>query len=372
MKVLFWVSLFLIFFAYAGYPIWLFLRTRFRTSPVRRSEIFPSVTILLAVRNEEKNLTGKLQNLASLDYPEDKLEILVISDGSTDRTNSILASQSICSLHSIFLKEHHGKATALNCGVAAARGEIIVFTDARQTIAACSIKNLVANFADPTVGCVSGELMMRGDSTVKGSEGVGLYWRLEKKIRYWESLAGSTVGATGAFYGVRRSLIVPLPEGTLLDDLYIPMEVIRQGSRVIFEPLAIAYDSFIPNPQKEFRRKVRTLTGNYQLLQLLPWLLTGSNPLRFEFVCHKLLRLLIPFALVGVFLASLLVSETPYRAVLAFEFLFGGLAALAILPPKSEFVSRLANIPLAFLVLNTAAAVALFYFVSGKKRVWAQ
>jgi len=370
MKVLFWSSLFLIFFAYASYPIFLYLRARFRAIPIQRSQIFPSITIVLAVRNEEKNLPRKLQNLAALDYPKALLEVIVISDGSTDETNRILAAHSIPYLRTILLNAHRGKAAALNCGVAAARGEILVFTDARQSIAPDALKNLVANFADPTVGCVSGELIIGADPTLTGSAGVGLYWQLEKKIRHWEALAGSTVGATGAFYGVRRSLVTPLPEGTILDDLYIPMEVVRHGSRVVFEPRALASDSYTPGPRQEFRRKVRTLTGNYQLLRLSPWLLTGSNPLLFEFVCHKLLRLLVPFALVGMFVASLLLAETPYRVVLGFEFLIVGLAALAILPQRSGFVSRLANIPFAFLVLNTAAAVAFFYFISGKKQLW--
>ncbi len=372
MKVLFWSSLFLIFFAYAGYPIWLYFRARFCAIPVRRSEIFPSVTILLAVRNEQENLPGKLQNLKALEYPKNILEIIVVSDGSTDETNPILAAQSVPNLRAVLLDEHHGKAAALNCGVAEARGEIVVFTDARQSIAPEALKHLVANFADPKVGCVSGELLIRADPAVRGSAGVGLYWQLERKIRYWEALCGSTVGATGAFYGVRKNLLSPLPGETILDDVYIPMEVVRRGSRVVFEPRALASDYFTPSPSKEFRRKVRTLTGNYQLLQLSPWLLSGSNPLLFGFVCHKLLRLLVPFALVGIFVASLFLAETPYRVVLAFELLFAGLAALAMLPQKSGVVSRLANIPFAFLVLNTAAAVAFFYFISGKRQLWAR
>src|SRR5882672_10280414 len=152
MKLLFWSSLGLIFVAYAGYPIWLYFRSRFLPRPVRRASIFPSVTILLAVHNEEKYLSAKLLNLAALDYPADHVEVIVVSDGSTDETNKILAVPDNPSRRAVLLPNHRGKAAALNYGVAAAKGEIIIFTDARQTIASDALKNLVASFADPSVG----------------------------------------------------------------------------------------------------------------------------------------------------------------------------------------------------------------------------
>src|SRR5947207_560456 len=160
MKLLFWLSLALIFVAYAGYPIWVYFRARFRPRPVQRASIFPSVTILLAVHNEQKYLPAKLHNLAALDYPADRVEVIVVSDGSTDKTNSILDAWENANQHTLILTNHSGKATALNHGMAEAKGEIIVFTDARQTIASDALKNLVANFADPAVGCVSGELII--------------------------------------------------------------------------------------------------------------------------------------------------------------------------------------------------------------------
>jgi biofilm PGA synthesis N-glycosyltransferase PgaC len=370
MKLLFWLSLLFIVLAYAGYPVWLYFRARFRPRPVRRESIFPSVTIVLAVRNEQSKLSAKLQNLAALNYPAERVEVIVVSDGSTDDTNRILAGWRSHHRRAVILPEHRGKDVALNSGVAEAQGEIVVFTDARQIIAPEALENLVANFADPSIGCVSGELVITERSGATSSHGVGMYWRVEKKIRHWEALAGSTIGATGAFYAVRRNLVAVLPEGTILDDVYIPLQVVRQGFRVVFEPRAIATDDLAPGPGKEFRRKVRTLTGNYQLLRLLPWLVTRANPVRFEFVCHKLLRLVMPFAVVSLFVASLLLKEAPYRIVLAFELILAGLAAVAMLRPKQGILSRLADVSLAFLVLNTAAAVAFFYFVSGKKQIW--
>jgi biofilm PGA synthesis N-glycosyltransferase PgaC len=241
----------------------------------------------------------------------------------------------------------------------------------RQIIASDGLKNLVTNFADPSVGCASGELILRGDPNAGSSEGVGLYWRFEKNIRNWEGLVGSTVGATGAFYAVRKDLLLPLPEGTILDDVYIPFQVARQGKRVIFDPKAVAWDDFTPGSKLEFRRKVRTLAGNYQLLQLAPWVLTRSNPLRRQLVCHKLLRLLVPFALLGTLISTFWLRRGIYELAFVIQVVFYALAALTMMRAKVGFLSKLANISLAFVMLNTAAAVALFYFITGRKAEWA-
>jgi len=372
MRLLFWSSLSLIFFAYAGYPILLYFRARFWPRPVQRASFFPGVTILLAVHNEQKYLPAKLLNLAQLDYPADRLQVIVVSDGSTDETNKILTAWENSDGKTVILREHRGKATALNLGVAAAQGEVIVFTDARQTIASDVVKNLVENFADPSIGCVSGELVLGEDRVAASARGVGLYWQLEKKIRYWEGLAGSTVGATGALYAVRRNLIPSLPEGTILDDVYVPLQVVRQGQRVIFEPRALAFDPLTPDPKQEFRRKLRTLIGNYQLLQLAPWVLTRSSPLRLQFVCHKLLRLLVPFALVGVLVSTLWLRNGMYELTLVLQLTFYTLAALGLSRSKFGLVSRLSDISLAFLVLNAAAAVAFVYFITGRKAIWSR
>ena len=165
-------------------------------------------------------------------------------------------------------------------------------------------------------------------------------------------------------------MLVALPAGTILDDVYIPMQVARLGKRVVFDRMAMVWDDLLPSARQEFRRKVRTLVGNYQLLQLAPWLLTRSNPLRFEFVCHKLLRLLVPFALVGIFVSTAWHHQGIYGFILALQIVFYALAGLTILRAKAGLLARLSNIALAFLVLNTAAAFAFVYFVTGKKDVW--
>jgi cellulose synthase/poly-beta-1,6-N-acetylglucosamine synthase-like glycosyltransferase len=371
-KLLFWTSVAVIGYAYVIYPIWLFTRARLRPRPVRREPIVPSVSVIMAVRNEAKQLPYKLLNLQQLDYPADRLDVVIISDGSTDETNEILRRAKSPRLRAILLPEHQGKAEAINRGLEAAGGEIIVFTDARQRLAADSFKKLLENFADPSVGCVSGELVLDGGKESKSPRGVGSYWEMEKAIRYWEGLANSAVGATGALYAVRRRLVPRVPVGTILDDVFIPMEVARRGARVIFEPQALAWDKLASNPGQEFHRKVRTLAGNYQLLRLAPWLLTRENPLRFEFVSHKLFRLAVPFGLLGMLLSAIFLLGPIYRLTLVAAICLVALGALAFVRAPLGAISRLTELALAFLLLNTAAIVAFFYFVFGKKQVWVQ
>jgi cellulose synthase/poly-beta-1,6-N-acetylglucosamine synthase-like glycosyltransferase len=369
MKWVFWICASLIAYTYLGYPLWLWLRKYWKMRPVRAANITPSVSIVIALHNEASVLPQKLGNLQELDYPADKLEVVLVSDGSSDGTDELLRSLEPAGTRVLVLPSHQGKAEALNRGIALARGEILVFTDARQTLEPDAVRSLVAGFADPAVGCVSGELMLGDRSEPAREAGIGLYWGMEKKIRQWEGATGSVVGATGALYAIRKELAVPLPSGTILDDVYIPLAVARAGKRVVFEPQARAWD--IPSPHsREFRRKVRTLTGNYQLLQLAPWLLGRTNPVRFEFVSHKLFRLLMPFALAGALLSSLLIREFFYQIAAILQIAFYSSAMLRAVPLPIAILGQLANAAATFLVLNAAAVVALVNFLTGKKEVW--
>jgi len=370
MKWVFWASVALLAYTYIGYAGWLWLRVRIRPRPLLLSPYRPSVSIVMVVRNEAAVLDRKLRNLLTL-YPADLCEIVVVSDGSTDDTNQILNYYAADSRVRIILKqESFGKASGLNDAIAVARGEIVLFTDARQTIEADALQVLAGHFGDPEVGCASGELMLGDPGSGEASRGMGLYWRVEKSIREMESASGSVVGATGALYAVRRSLLAPVPAGTILDDVYIPMHVVREGLRVIFVPEARAWDVADQGSEKEFARKVRTLSGNYQLVQLAPWLLSGSNPLRFEFISHKLLRLIAPVALAGAFVASLLSHQIFFRIALSVQLAFYGLGAVATLKLPIGPLARLADAARTFVILNTAAAVAMAKFVSGRRVTW--
>ena len=212
---------------------------------------------------------------------------------------------------------------------------------------------------------------MLGDAASGEAEKrMGIYRRIEKKIRALESASGSVVGVTGALYAARGSLLVPIPPETILNDVLLPLHVSRQGARVVFDGRARAWDDPDLGADKEFRRKVRTLTGDYQLLQIAPWVLSGANPLRFRFVSHKLLRLAVPFALAALLVASAVVPEPLHRAAFALQFDFYALGLFALSNQPCGPLKRVANAALTLIVLNTAAVVAFANFVTGRKEVW--
>jgi cellulose synthase/poly-beta-1,6-N-acetylglucosamine synthase-like glycosyltransferase len=370
MRWVFWAAAALVIYTYLGYASWLWVRSRLFPWPVRRGTHQPTVSIVMVVRNEEAALPEKLKNLFTLEYPANRYEVVVVSDGSTDQTESILRMCDDSRLRIVLNQLSRGKASGLNDGVQMSQGELVMFTDARQKIEAGALSKLTENFADPEVGCVSGELMLGNPESGEAAEGMGLYWRVEKKVRELEALSGSVVGATGAIYAAQRELLPPIPEGMILDDVFIPMHIARQGKRVLFEPRARAWDSADLGSGREFARKVRTLNGNYQLLQLAPWILGGSNPIRFEFVSHKLLRLVMPFALVAVFATSVFLHGPFYRIACLLQLAFYGMSLLALLRLKRGLLARSANAALTFVTLNTAALVAFANFVSGRKAVW--
>jgi poly-beta-1,6-N-acetyl-D-glucosamine synthase len=373
MKWLFWMAAALVAYTFVGYACWLRLRLLWRFRPVRRGACTPTVSVVMVVRNEDPVLEDKLQNLLALDYPADRCQIVVVSDGSTDRTEAILREHAHNPRVQVVLNQMaKGKASGLNDALEVAQGEIVVLTDARQKIEPEAIRLLAENFADDEVGCASGELMLGDNAEGESSHGMGLYWRMEKLVRELESASGSVVGATGALYAVRRELSTSLPPGTILDDVYLPMQVVRQGKRVVFDERARAWDSPNLGFGREFSRKVRTLSGNYQLVQLAPWLLGGSNPIRFEFVCHKLLRLLVPFLLACILVASLILPGPVYRAVLALQVVFYGLSMLAWLGLDRGPLAWMADAALTFVVLNTAAAMAFLNFVTRRKAMWSR
>jgi len=387
-KYIFWFAAALVGYSYLGYPVWLWLRSKWSPRPVRRSsghiddqgyDQVPTVSAVMVVRNEEAILAHKLENLLTLDYPQEKLGVVVVSDGSSDRTPAILAD---CArnlgvgnrVRTLLKPASQGKAAGLNDAIKLATGEVLLFTDARQQIEAGALRLLIENFADPDVGAASGELMLGDPASGETGQGMGLYWRIEKKIRELESASGSVAGATGAIYCVRRSLLesssLALPEGTILDDVLLPMQIVRQGFRVVFDSRARAWDSPDLGDGREFSRKVRTLSGNYQLLQLAPWLLSSENAIRFEFISHKLTRLAVPFALLALLIASAMLPQPFYRAALGVQLAFYALSLAALAGVKIGPLSRIADPARTFVVLNSAAVVAFINFVTGRKAVW--
>jgi biofilm PGA synthesis N-glycosyltransferase PgaC len=378
-KPFFWISITAIFYTYVGYPAMVWLLARLRGRAITKSDITPAVSVVVACHNEADAIEAKINNLLRLDYPRHLLEVIIVSDGSTDRTADVARRHSSDRLRVLSHAKRSGKAVALNRGVGVATGEVIVFADARQRFAPDAVKRLVASFADPSVGAVSGELMLDSREGSGVAEGVGLYWKYEKWIRKSEGLFNSVIGATGAIYAIRRELWRELPAGTILDDVYTPMQIALGGRRVVFEESARALDEATSSAVSEFSRKARTLMGNYQLCQLMPRLLVPTSLVLLQFYSHKLLRLAAPFFLLALFAANVALTARAadgmealfYEASLAAQLLFYlSVAAGWYLLRRNRRV-RLLNLAYAFSIMNAAALVGLFYFVTGKRNVWA-
>ena len=368
MKIIFWLCFGITAYAYIGYLILLRVYAHVRTLPVRTGDYRPRISLILAARNEERNLLAKLDNLRALNYPQDRLQVVVASDGSTDGTNEILREHAQ-DVVAVFIDPSKGKANALNAAVRSATGEVLVFLDARQSVAPDALIELVSCLADPTVGAVSGELLLRSPIGKRMDTALGIYWRLEKAVRKLESATGSVVGVTGALYAVRRELYVEIPTGTVLDDVFVPMNVVRMGMRVIFQPSAVAYDYFFEEKGKEFSRKVRTLSGNYQLLRLAPWLLSPENPIFFRYVSHKLLRLFVPMFLMLMLISCGVADGKFYSTMFALQICFYLLAFAGMAAPSARRLKPIA-IANTFVMLNVAATLAFYNFAKGRSSSW--
>jgi cellulose synthase/poly-beta-1,6-N-acetylglucosamine synthase-like glycosyltransferase len=322
-QMIFWAAFVGMLYVYAGYPLLLAVWRRLAPRPIHKRHYSlgqgrcePTVSIVIAMGNENRNVLAKMRNCMELDYPASKLQIIASLDAPTDGTDTLV--RRCPGVEVVSSQARIGKAGALNKGVERATGEILLFVDSRQHFEKHALREIVANFADQSVGAVSGELILLDERGQESSDGAGTYWRYEKKIRAMESAIHSVPGATGAIYAIRRELFVPLSGGIVLDDVVIPMRIVLGGWRAIFDSAARAYDGASESPEREYQRKTRTLAGNYQLLVELPeLLLPWRNPIFVQFVSHKLGRLLVPYGLAAFFISNLFLAGIFYRTVLA-------------------------------------------------------
>lgn len=372
--LVFWISAVLLLHVFAGYPAWMWWLAKLCPRPIGkarsipRETMTPIVTVVMAVHEGASHIRAKLANLCELDYPPDRLAIVVACDGCRDDTAERCRQFGDPRLVVLEFAERRGKAACLNDAIAIVDSEVLLLTDVRQRLEPDALRELVADLADPAVGAVSGELRFV-DPATGFARSVDAYWRYEKLIRHAESRSGSTVGVSGALYAMRRALFEPLPPDTVLDDVLIPMRIARAGSRVVFEPRAVAWDRTSQQPAEERRRKIRTLAGNYQLVQLAPWLLLPwCNPLWFRFVSHKLLRLLAPWLLLLMALAAAALAPRHVGYALILAALLAGMA-LVMLGRLLPALSRWWPVRLAvtFFYLNLFAAQALVAFVHNRR-----
>lgn len=362
-------SLAIVIYVLILYPLFLAFHRGSKRPPVRKDPGFrTTVTIVMAVFNGTAFIRQKLESILELDYPRELLQILVVSDGSTDETESIVRQYSSRGVQ-LLVRPHAGKAACLNAAFAEARGEILFFTDVRQILDRAALLHLVANFADPTVGAVTGEMRLFASDSGEQQD-MGLYWRYELWARRRQSELDSLFNTTGCIYALRRCFADPLPGDTLSDDAALPLRAFFAGSRVIFDPEAVAFD-YPALPGTEFRRRWRNLAGLWQVHVRTPRLFSSANRMRIHFLSHKFGRLVLPWAMLAAIVCTV---ALPWERVRNF-FLWdeGDLLILALLDgwlPTWFPLKRISSPARTFLLMNAASLAAIAVFFVPAQTLW--
>jgi cellulose synthase/poly-beta-1,6-N-acetylglucosamine synthase-like glycosyltransferase len=324
--------------------------------------------VLLAVYNGEAFVARRLDNLLALDYPGELLDIIVVSDGSTDGTDAIVESYSDRKVR-LVRAPHAGKAAALNIAIQQATGELLLFADVRQTFDPQALQHLVANFADKTIGAVTGELRFLHSDRVGEAADIDVYWRYEIWARQQHSLIDSIFNATGCIYAMRRSLAKTIPADTLVDDAAIPLQAFFEGYRLVIDTEALAFDYGVISGG-EFRRKLRTLAGVWQTFVRMP-LFTSANRMRMHFVPHKFGRVLLPWLILVGVVSAFALPDSPMRSgLLVIALAVIALAAIDLALPKNFILRRISSPARSFVVLNLASLASVLVFIVPPERLW--
>jgi cellulose synthase/poly-beta-1,6-N-acetylglucosamine synthase-like glycosyltransferase len=370
-ELIFWLLAAVLLWAFFGYPVAMIARAAIRPTrpepPAGRAT--EPLSVVLAVRNEAANIADRVANLLSLDYPPELLEVIVVCNGCTDETVAVasrLAEEDL-RVRVVESAANQGKSGAINLGVAQAKGTYVVFADARQRFDGGALHHLLAPFQDASVGAVTGRLII-SNSDRPAVEGVRWYWQVETALRSAESRTGSVVGASGAIYAIRRELFEPMPPNLILDDVYVPVSIAVRGFRTAMAEGALAIDRPSPRQAMEFSRKRRTMLGNVQLVRVMPeLLLPWKNPLFVRFVSHKLLRLCLPFCLVGMVALAWLLGGWMYNGFLIAAAAGYGAGILGLVIPL-----RLLSVPSTFVMMHGAILSAVLRSSQSAAEVWSQ
>jgi cellulose synthase/poly-beta-1,6-N-acetylglucosamine synthase-like glycosyltransferase len=377
--VILWSCVLLVAYAYAFYPALLFfaysvaqIRRDWRYLAARQDrragspdrDALPAASLIIPAYNEEAHLRQKIVNLRELDYPSEKLEVLIVSDGSTDRTVDILKAVPDSGIEKIFLPFRRGKSNALNEAVRRSRNDILIFSDASTLFSPDAAKNLVRHFSDPRVGAVCGALQFQGSEESRQTEGV--YWKYESMLRLMETRLGATLTASGAIYALRRECYPKLSPDTLIEDFVIPMNARRMGYRVLYDPEAVATEFSASTVGGEFTRRVRLAAGSFKALGQL--IRTRQSAFTFwAFLSHKFLRWVVPFLLIGGFISNvLLVGSLPYRVLLGLQVIFYIWAAAGFMLRHRPKRIPFARIGYFVVAMNLAYLVGFIRYVSGR------
>ncbi|MBL8852260.1 MAG: glycosyltransferase family 2 protein [Planctomycetaceae bacterium] len=358
---LFWFSVALLGYTYVGYPLLIWVAAFCRRTRLDREPWQRPISVVLVAHNEGARIARKLDSIFASDCQSRFCEVVVASDGSTDDTALVAQAYPDDRVKVVAFPERRGKPACLNELIPECTADIVVLTDVRQELDPAAIRQLCENFADVRVGVASGELVLRQPGHASAAaRGIGAYWQYEKFIRKCESRFRSVPGATGAFYAIRRNVFRPIPAQTILDDVAIPMRIIAKGYHCAFDPAALAYDEASRSHEQESVRKRRTIAGCLQLLKQTPdWLDPRANPIWWEFVSHKVLRLLSPWLLVIIAVTNaVLVAHDPYFYLMALQGVLYLLAALGWHYQRSGQGSRIGGTLLMFVALNVTTVTA--------------
>ncbi len=366
MDILFAASVFLILYAYAGYLAVIIVLSVFFSKPVKKSNIEPVVSIIITAYNEEKHIAEKLLNSFALDYPHEKFEIIVASDGSTDRTDEIVGGYAENEfgvkvvLHRV--EGRLGKTATQNSAVNIASGEIIVFSDAASMYNRDAIKELARNYADISVGAVSGIYHYNNPSGSQVGFATILFWKLENFIKSRQTRIHTVTGCCGCIYSVRKSLYTNLP-ANIISDLVEPLTILQKGYRIVFEPKALAFENTTEKPREEFRMRVRVIVRGMNGLLYMKTLL---NPFKYPFISfqlisHKVLRWFVPVFCVTAFISNsfLATGNIYYQGVLLTQCGFYFLAIVGFLMEKHNIKNKVFSLPMYFTVINAAALISM-------------
>lgn len=370
-KIVFWFSLAVCVYIYFGYPALLWVMSKLRPRPVREADVTPSVSFIIPAYNEERNIAAKIENTLSLDYPGEQIEVLVMSNGSVDRTDDIVRGFTDPRVKLVVMPRP-GKMEALNEGARRATGELLVFTDADFLLDPHTLREIARKFADPEVGGVCGarntDIQRGGDAT---GEGEGMYAKWDKWQKVRESIIGSVFAADGLVYALRRHLYMPVTDPAQADDIAISTRVVLQGYRLLFEPRATAYENATVVAHEEFRRKTRITNHSvHALLKLGPAALLTSGFYSVELLSHKLIRHFIPYFLIPLLISSAMLARSGwfYTLTLFGQILVYALALLgAAVRDKPIGRSRVFTVPYYFCFVNAAAFVGILGMLRGRK-----
>jgi len=373
-QILFWLFIFLIFYIYFGYSFLILAISVFTNRKIIKSDkdYEPAVSILIAAYNEEKHIRAKLENTLCLDYPKNKIEIVVISDGSTDRTDSITREFAKDNILLYRVEGRVGKTEARNRAVKFAKGEIVVFSDATTIYDRLAVKKMVRNFSDPTVGAVSGRYYYLGSEKSTMSFANAFFWSYENFIKARQSRIKTLTGMSGCINSFRKALYEPLPPH-IIEDLVEPLKILEKGYRIVFEPEALARETTTDNAKQEFKMRIRVITQGMVGLIYMRKLL---NPFKFCFVSfqlisHKVLRWFIPLFLIGLFTVNTVIIRDNIFYLLFFccQLLFYSAALLGLFLQKANRKLGLFGFPLYFCTLNFAALISMINLIKQKNIV---